>query len=290
MSEITHLPLELKEQVLLFAACNSFYPTANNLSEPSELASIIALYNKNYITSHIISRLLCDSYYSYVSHCSESEEAGIVLFLEKLEKELPTIEITPALEFIRLLYTRPIVRDWVRNNHFSVTQWAADIACQLNDARALKFLHELGITSQREQILATIHGNTDVLRYLENAGNCILEAGLLQHAAMFGHLETCRYLCSIGVEITVNVVNAAAEYGQLNVLQFLLERGGKCTMNGLNKAAENGHLDICKALNANGYKFMTKSVDLALKWEHLDVVKFLVEKGSVLTRRKYAKF
>jgi hypothetical protein len=100
-----------------------------------------------------------------------------------------------------------------------------------------------------QALLAIEHGQLEILQYI--VPRIIIPVGLIEHAAVFGQLESFQYIYTklrvrISANILDNAIHHAAKNGHLNILQYI-EIHTPIHKGIIEIAVRNGHLNICNA-------------------------------------------
>ena len=99
----------------------------------------------------------------------------------------------------------------------------------------------------------------------------------IQQAAENGHLDSIKWLFSIGYNQSEQAINTASENGHLDIVICLISNGFVADKHDINIAAANGHLDIVEYLANLGLKCSQYALDNAIKNGFLSVVQWLYE-------------
>ncbi len=128
---------------------------------------------------------------------------------------------------------------------------------------------------------AAEHGNLPIIQYLLPTLN-INDALII--SAEYGHLETVKYLVSIGADHTVNnnfAIRWASSNGHLEIVKYLVSIGADYAADdnyAIRWASHNGHLETVKYLVSIGADH-TANNNYAIRWAssngHSKIVKYL---------------
>ena len=137
-------------------------------------------------------------------------------------------------------------------------------------------------------ITACKHGYINLLMYLHRTKNVIPDDAI-KWASIKGHLSVVKYLCSVGVDPTVDdnyTIQWASRNGHLSVVEYLRSVGADPTANDnypIILASNGGHLPVVKYLYSVGADITARDntpITLACQNGHLDVVKYLQSVGA----------
>ena len=148
-------------------------------------------------------------------------------------------------------------------------------------------------------IQAAANGHLDTIKYLVSLGADITAQDnySVRVASGNGHLETVKYLVSLGADITAQdnySVRWASANGHLDVVKYLVSLGADITAQNnysVRVASDNGHLNVVKylvSLGANITDRKNAAVCYAASSGHFDVVKYLVSLGADITAQDYS--
>ena len=201
--------------------------------------------------------------------------------------------------------------------HLTIMKYLVENGCKWNKytpaiiaegghIECLEYIYELGCeVTYTEAESAAKMGQIEMLKYLyKRCGDLLkdnydLKVTLVYHAVDYGHLDTLKYLYSIGYEGDSFVLSAACRNGSsskqpikrsshdyLECVKFLHENGCQWDRHSTIAASVGGNFDCFKYAVDNGAPLTYETVDRAVDYNQLDCLKYAIEHGCRYDKQK----
>lgn len=320
---ITSLPVELLEMILLFCGKDWFFVMSMVCKKWN---GIIARWrhfndsNKKMITpSHVIvdSQKLCEWFlsinYPYSDKiCQMSARYGKLtilqwawnsgyLFDDKTCSEASKNGHLDVLDWLlksKCYFDRDVCCQAAENGHLHILEyisvlhqnnykWGTDIsesAASGGHIKVLEWLYEKGCVFDEETIQAAIeNGKLSAITWLREKG-CPWDVVCFVAAADLGKIDILYFIYNSGVSLNhIQIIEGASLMGQSDTVFWLRSIGCDWDESISIAAAKGNHLELLKRLRKNGCPWDEETLDIAVSENNFELSKWAFENGCPLS-------
>ena len=122
---------------------------------------------------------------------------------------------------------------------------------------------------------AARNGQTEALKWFHQRGFTDMAPDLCGSTALGGHLETLKYLKSIGQSLKEDTIHNAALIGNKNIIVWALENDCPKSAKACGNAALGGHFELLQWLHANGFALTSAAFEGAAQNGDIEMLDWL---------------
>lgn len=143
-----------------------------------------------------------------------------------------------------------------------------------------RFFKDAPIILGSSDVINNEYEYLELIKYLYENGKDSDPDDDIKYACKHGHLETIKFLHSIGIKFCDDSMDSACFRNRLDIMKYLNSIGVEYTDDIMICACSAGHLEIVKYLHVDeGIKFTEEMVEDACIYDRVDIVKYIHDIG-----------